>query len=89
MLTQSDAREIAKKLRAEIQKRRHRHDLVVVRYKNIYIGQYGISRSSKEKSHDYIANQLHISLPQCRELSACPLSKAEYFKILSDKNLVR
>lgn len=88
MLTQTDAREIARKLGAE-KKRGRKHELVVVRYGGIRVGQYGISRSSKEKSHDYIANQLHISLPQCRELSACPLSKAEYFKILSDKNLIR
>ncbi len=88
MLTQADARKIAKKLKAKIQKKRTRHELVVVRYNNKYITQFGIQRASKEKSHNYIANQLFVSVSQCSALSKCPLTRDDYFRILTEKQII-
>ena len=65
MLNQTDARQIAKKLKAEIKPGR-KHDLVVFRYDAVRLGQFGISRSSKQQSHDYIPRQLYITAKQCR-----------------------
>lgn len=86
MLTQDDAREIAKKLKAEIERRR-RHDLAVFRHGGKRIAHFGISRSSKEQSHDYIPNQLHITQKQCREFRECPLTLEGYIEILASKEL--
>ncbi|MGH9786979.1 MAG: hypothetical protein ACRD88_22645 [Terriglobia bacterium] len=87
MLTQADARKIARKLNAEIQPGR-KHDLVVFRYSGVRLGQFGISRSSKQQSHDYIPRQLYITAKQCREFLDCSLTLEGYFEILSAKQLL-
>jgi hypothetical protein len=87
MLTQDDAREIAKKVKAEIKAGR-RHDLAVFRYKGKHVAQFGISRSSKDQPHDYIASQLYITQKQCRELRECPLTLDGYLQVLASKHLL-
>ncbi len=87
MLTQDDAREIAKKLKAQIKPGR-RHDLVLFRHEGKLVGQFGISRASKDHSHDYIPKQLYITPKQCREFQACSLSLEEYLQILSGKQIL-
>ena len=87
MLTQADARKIAKKLKAEIQPGR-KHDLVVFRYGGVRVGQFGISRSSKQQSHDYIPRQLYITMKQCREFLDCALTLDGHFEILAGKQLL-
>lgn len=87
MLTQADARKIAKKLNAEIQPGR-KHDLVVFRIGGVRLGQFGISRGSKQQSHDYIPRQLYLTAKQCREFLDCSLSLDGYFEILAGKGLL-
>lgn len=87
MFTQDDARQIAKKLNAEIIQGR-RHDLAVFRHKGKYVTQFGISRSSKDQSHDYIPRQLYITHKHCRELRDCPLTVEGYTEILASKQLL-
>ena len=87
MLTQADARKIAKKLKAEIEPGR-RHDLAVFRCGGVRLGQFGISRSSKQQSHDYIPRQLYITAKQCREFLDCSLSLDSYLEILAGKGLL-
>jgi hypothetical protein len=85
MLTQTDAIAIAKKLEAEINPGR-KHDLVVIRVGGKYIGQFGIQRSSKEKSHNYIARQMFITSGQCREFRDCSFSLKDYIELLRTKS---
>ena len=87
MLTQAHARKIVQKIRAEIRKGR-RHDLAIFRHEGKYIAQFGISRSSKSQSHDYIAKQLFITSRQCRDLRDCPLTHEDYITILKRKGLL-
>lgn len=87
MLTQADARKIANKLKAGIKPGR-RHDLAIFRHKGIRIAQFGISRGSKEQSHDYISRQLYITAKQCREFLECSLSLEQYVSILVAKQLL-
>ncbi len=87
MLTQTDAREIAKKLKAEIKPGR-KHDLAIFRNRGVRIGQFGISRGSKQQSHDYIPHQLYISSKQCRDFRECSLSLDGYLAILAQKQLL-
>ena len=84
MLTQGDARKIAKKIEAEIEIRGS-HDIAVFRYEGKRITQFGIRRSSKDVPHDYISNQLFVTYKQCCALRDCPLSLDGYVKILREK----
>ena len=88
LLTQKDARMIAGKLRIKIEKGR-KHDIAVFRHKGVQILQYGISRASREKPHNHISRQLHITSGQCRDLRDCPLTLNEYIEILTQKNLIQ
>jgi hypothetical protein len=85
MLTQKEAVQIAKKLKAEIKLGR-KHDIVIIRLEGIYVGQFNIQRSSKEKSHDYISHQMLITAKQCREFHQCSISVEGYIEILRSKN---
>jgi len=87
VLNQTDASQIAKKLKAEIKPGR-KHDLVVFRHGGVRLGQFGISRSSKQQSHDYIPRQLYITAKQCREFLDCSLSLDAYLEILAWKGLL-
>jgi len=87
MLTQTDARHIAKKLQAEITPGR-RHDIAVFRHNGKRIMQFGIQRSSKEQCHDYVSRQMFITAKQCREFRDCSLSLEAYAQILSAKGLL-
>ena len=87
MLTQDDARIIARKLGVEIRPGR-RHDLAVFRHRGRYIAQFGISRGSRDQSHDYIPKQLFLTHKQGRELRDCPLTLEGYLEILAGKGLL-
>ena len=88
MLTAQDGLKIARKLGAEVAEGRN-HTRVLVVIDNVVIGRYGVSRSSRETNHDYIAKQIgRISARQAMQLSRCPLSKEEYVKIIQHKGLL-
>ena len=85
MLTQADAREIARKLGAEIQPGRQ-HDQAVFRHKGKYITRFGIRRASRDVGHDYIPKQLYLK--QCRDFLVCTMSVEDYVGILARKSLI-
>jgi len=84
LLKAKEARAIANKLECEIQNGR-KHDNAIIRWNGKYIAQFGIRRDAKA-SHDYIPNQIFISLRQAQNLARCPLSRDEYFQILQQKS---
>ena len=89
MLTAKDGLNIAKKLGAQVTEGRSRHTRVTVVIDNVFVGEYGLSRSSRERGHNFIANQMgKISPRQARQLSLCPLSKEEYVEIIRKKGLL-
>ncbi len=86
-LTAKDGRKIAKKLDAEVSEgRKHTNYRVVIN--NKYIGRYGLSRGSREKSLYDIAKQIAISPTQAKELSSCNISKEGYVEILQTKGIL-
>lgn len=88
MLNQDDAWQIARKIKAEVSPGR-RHDLAIFRNQGMRIAQFGISRSSKDQSHDYIPRQLFLTHKQCRDLRDCPLTLEDYLSILASKGLLQ
>jgi hypothetical protein len=84
MFAQKDALAIAKKLQAEIKEKR-KHDVAIVRIEGKYIGSFGIQRCSKEKSHDYIPQQIFISPRECQQFRECSLTLPAYTELLRSK----
>ena len=79
MLTKKHATKIAKKLSAEVVRRRE-HDVAVIRSDGVLLCEYGIRRASKEVGHDHIPGQIFVTMRQARDLANCPMSKEEYFE---------
>jgi hypothetical protein len=88
MLDQNDARRIATKLDAKIRAGR-RHEIVIVRYNNQHVAQFGISRGSRSKPHSHIPRQLYISSRAAEEMSDCSMTAEEYFALLIEKGLLK
>lgn len=88
MISQTEAKDIAKKLGAKVKSGRA-HDLAEVNYKGKRVAQFGIRRGSREQSHSYVPRQLYISGPQARDLAACPMSADDYFNVLIEKGLIQ
>lgn len=84
MLTANDGLRIARKLGiAPQEKRGHIRVSIVIRGQ--YVGSYGMSRSSKEVPHDYIAGQIGLTGREARDLSHCPLSAEDYERKLRER----
>ena len=82
-LTSRDAESIAKKLHAEIETDRKAHDRAVIVEDGISVATYGIRRGSRrDTGHDHMPGDLHITMGQCKRLSACTLSREEYIELL-------
>ena len=83
LLTADSALTIAQKLEAEISEGR-KHAKAVVRINGTYIGQFGIRRD-RMAGHDYIPNQIYVSMKEALGLARCSLYKADYESILKKK----
>jgi hypothetical protein len=82
-LTTRDAEKIAKKLGAEIETDRSAHDRAVIVEGGISVAHYGIRRGSRpDTGHDHMPKDLHITMGQCKRLSACTLSREQYVELL-------
>lgn len=82
MLTSGDAEVIARKLQAEIKKKRKRHVVAIVRVNGKEVGRFGIRRGSGALPHDYIPQQIHVTNQQAVEIKICTKSRPEYEDIL-------
>ena len=88
-LNTHDAEVIAAKLGADPERGKGKHALVKIVVDGKFIAQYGIRRSSKKDTgHDFIAGQLHITMGECKRLSACTLSREEYFELIRTRGKI-
>jgi len=90
VITKELALKIAKKLGARIDEGHTKaHDLALVYHEDRLIAHFGIRRgSSKDLPHDHIPSALYIRTREARLLGQCPLSRDEWIKILTRKNLI-
>lgn len=86
-ISKRQAQDIASKLCAEIKNGR-KHEIAIIRHNGYQVASYGIRRSSRDKSHDFIPNQLHISGPQTADLARCSLDRDGYFALLAAKGIL-
>jgi|GEM_PF-5738186 len=62
-----------------------KHEVYKLRYNNVWIGQFGVQRTSKRDArHNYVAEQLHLDRRQGYDLAKCPLSVDAYNRILQE-----
>jgi hypothetical protein len=88
MLTADDGRAIAKKLGATVEDDAKKHEKVSVWFHGRMVARYGIRRASREKSHNYISRELHISQSQTKELAACRITSEAYFQMILDGGFI-
>lgn len=59
------------------------HDVVVIRYRNVMVGRFGIQRGqNRNAGHNYIPQQIHLSKQQGTAFAVCDLSIDQYIDIL-------
>lgn len=87
ILDRESALAIAKKLDAEVDTSRRRHDRAIVRFDGAVIARFGIRRD-KRVGHGHIPKQIYVSLLQALELARCHLYRADYEMILREKGLL-
>ena len=86
-LNQDDAEAIAKKLKASFAPGR-KHELAQIYYAGKLIASFGIRRASKDIGHDYIPNQIHVSMHQAKSLAKCTMSYDDWVARLKEKALI-
>jgi hypothetical protein len=87
VINQGDAEAIAEKLDCRfVEAKAHRRAEVFEGGR--LIARFGIRRASREKGHNYIPRELHITQQQCWDLRRCPLSREDYINLLREKGLV-
>ena len=81
-----DAEVIAQKLNAEVATGR-KHVIAKVRCGGVHIGQFNIRRGSNV-GHDYIPNQIFVTMRQALELARCTLDADDYKRILQARGKI-
>ena len=87
ILDRESALAIAKKLDADIDTSRGKHDRAIVELDGAVVARFGIRRGKRD-GHGHIPKQLSVSLREALELARCHLYKADYKMILGEKGLL-
>jgi hypothetical protein len=82
----SKAKEIAKKLKAEIDTNHKKHDFALIYENDKLIAKFGIRRSSANIGHDYVSKQLYISPNQANQLAQCPMKRHHWIEEMKKQN---
>jgi hypothetical protein len=86
VITKELADNIAKKLKAKVQKQGKKHDIFTVYHEGKMVAHFGIRRGArKDLGHDYIPNQIFLRPRDARLLGQCPLSREDWVNILKEK----
>ena len=87
IITKEHAIKISRKLGATISSRKNKaHDIAQVIENGRIIAFFGIRRGSeKDKGHDHISRDLHLSPHDAKLLAQCPLSRDGWLEIMRQK----
>ena len=86
-LTKDDAYAIAKKFGVEV-KDRSKHKRVKVYCGKYFVGAYGISYGSGEKSFDYIPGQIKMTMAQAKDFIECSLTVDKFCDDLREQGII-
>lgn len=84
--TKKDAKKIAKKLGATIDKKRTAHDRAIVCFEGRKVAEFGIRRGTGDVPHHYLPDELELHREQTVKLVQCVMSKEAYFALWCEKN---
>ena len=84
--TKKDARKIARKLGATIDKRRTAHDRAIVCFEGRKVAEFGIRRGTGDLPHNFLPNELELRREETFKLAQCEMSKEAYFALWCEKN---
>jgi len=87
MSKNKDIDKIIKKLNL-IKDKGKKHDLYILYAQNIRIGQFGISRGTKEKNIPYIHRQLQIDKSVLDDVVSCISGRQEVEENLREKGII-
>jgi hypothetical protein len=90
IITKELAEKIAKKLKAEMVKRKAQpHDLAVVYHNGVMVASFGIRRrSEKDKGHDHVPKEIFVGTAFARLLGQCPKSRDDWVRALQEKGII-
>ena len=88
MLNKEDARRIAKKLEAEVDKSAKAHDIAVIYFEGVEVVSFGIRRGRKDLGHDHIMRSLFVTPREARKLADCTLSRKDWIEKMKTKGLI-
>jgi hypothetical protein len=88
MLTRDHANEIARKLGAEINKKRA-HQIAVIYVNGKFIASFGIRHGSKrDAGHDHIPRDIYFPPNKCLRLAQCSLNLPDWIKSLKEQGKI-
>lgn len=90
VITKEFALKIAGKLEAVLHSKPNRpHDLYVVYHEGRQVAQFGVRRGSqKDKGHDHVPADIHLSPHKARLLGQCPMSREEWVAEMTGRGLI-
>jgi hypothetical protein len=90
VITKELALSIAEKLGAIRRSDSNRpHDLYVIYHAGRRVAQFGVRRASqKDKGHDHVPGEIHLSPHKARLLGQCPMSKEQWVTEMIEKGLI-
>ena len=90
IITKELAEKIVAKLKAtKVKTKSKSHDFYDVEQDGRVIASISIRRGSeKDKGHDHIPRDLHISPRQAKLLAQCPWKREDYIRALREKGLI-
>lgn len=89
MITKQHAEDIARKLRAIIDKRASAHDRALIYHEDKLIAHFGIRRGSNRNiPHDYIPKEIHMSPRDTKQLAECSITSQQWIQRLKEKGII-
>ena len=87
-LDTTDARKIAAKLGATLNRKRPNHELAVISHDGKFVASFGIRRGSGEQGHDHIMNAIHVRPREARGLADCNVSQQDWIDAMKEKGII-
>ena len=89
IITKELAERIVKKLDGRILRPQGAHDLWGIFFNEKLVASFGIRRGSeKDKGHDHVSGEIHLSPHKARLLGQCPMTDDEWVAEMRQKGII-
>jgi hypothetical protein len=88
IITKELAEKIADKLDATYENDGS-HQIAYIHYKGLLVAEFGIRRcSEKDKGHDYVPGQIHMTPGKAKHFAQCHISKEQWVELMQEKGII-